>query len=72
VCIGCPVEWHPGFRLTIEQLRRHPGYRGQEYVDLATQIAIDGVLDPQIVGNAARTGRNDPQGLCRKSGGNSE
>ncbi|WP_187344262.1 DUF3626 domain-containing protein [Streptomyces sp. 3211.6] len=37
---GCPVEWHPGFRVEIEELRRHPGYRGQEYVDLATQIAV--------------------------------
>ncbi|MFB7467117.1 DUF3626 domain-containing protein [Streptomyces sp. NPDC056224] len=60
---GCPVEWHPGFRLKIEGLRRHPGYRGQEYVDLATQIAVDGVLDPRIVGNAARADRYDPQAV---------
>ncbi|MFI6150645.1 DUF3626 domain-containing protein [Streptomyces sp. NPDC051109] len=60
---GCPVEWHPGFRLMIEELRRHPDYRGQEYVDLATQIAVDGVLDPRIVGNAARAGRYDPQAV---------
>ncbi|MFE0103439.1 DUF3626 domain-containing protein [Streptomyces sp. NPDC059009] len=61
--LGCPVEWHPGFRLTVEGLRRHPGYRGQEYVDLGTQIAVDGVLDPRIVGDAARDGRHDPQAL---------
>ncbi|WP_445079032.1 DUF3626 domain-containing protein [Streptomyces hayashii] len=60
---GCPVEWHPGFRLKIEELRRHPDYRGQEYVDLATQIAVDGVLDPRIVGNAARADRYDPQAV---------
>lgn len=54
--LGCPVEWHPGFRLTVGELRRHPGYRGQEYVDLGAAIAVDGVLDPRIVGDAARGG----------------
>ncbi|MYT68772.1 MULTISPECIES: DUF3626 domain-containing protein [unclassified Streptomyces] len=61
--LGCPVEWHPGFRLTVQELRRHPGYRGQEYVDLGARIAVDGVLDPRIVGDAARTGRHDPQAV---------
>jgi hypothetical protein len=39
------VEWHRGFRLTVEQLRRHPDYRGPEYVKLGTEIAVDGLLD---------------------------
>lgn len=59
--LGCPVEWHPGLRLSVEELRRHPDYRGQEYVDLGTRIAVDGVLDPRIVGDAVRAGRFDPQ-----------
>ncbi|MEU2023648.1 DUF3626 domain-containing protein [Streptomyces sp. NPDC016469] len=61
--LGCPVEWHPGFRLTVDELCRHPGYRGQEYVDLGAAIAEGGVLDPRIVGDAARTGRFDPQAV---------
>ncbi|MFB6817899.1 DUF3626 domain-containing protein [Streptomyces sp. NPDC056347] len=61
--LGCPVEWHPGFRLGVDELRRHPGYRGQEYVDLAERIATDGMLDPRIVGDAARAGRHDPQAI---------
>nr|WP_052411821.1 DUF3626 domain-containing protein [Streptomyces sp. NRRL S-118] len=61
--LGCPVEWHPGFRLSVEELRGHPGYRGQEYVDLGTRIAVDGILDPRIVGDAARAGLHDPQAL---------
>ncbi|MDX3434320.1 DUF3626 domain-containing protein [Streptomyces sp. ME01-18a] len=61
--LGCPVEWHPGFRLGVEELRRHPGYRGQEYVDLGTQIAVDGVLDPRSIGHAARAGLYEPQAL---------
>ncbi|MGW1432764.1 DUF3626 domain-containing protein [Streptomyces sp. NPDC002431] len=61
--LGCPVEWHPGFRLTVEELLRHPGYRGQEYVDLGVRLAVDGVLDPLVLGNAARDGRHDPQAV---------
>ncbi|WP_329354428.1 DUF3626 domain-containing protein [Streptomyces anulatus] len=61
--LGCPVEWHPGFRLGVEELRRHPGYRGQEHVDLGTRIAVDGVLDPRLVGDAARAGDHEPQAV---------
>jgi Protein of unknown function (DUF3626) len=61
--LPCPVEWHGGFRLTVAELRRHPGYRGPEYVDLGAEIAVGGQLDPRIVGEAARTGRYDPQDL---------
>lgn len=61
--LPCPVEWHPGFRLTVEELRRHPAYRGREFVDLGAQIAVGGVLDPRLVGAAARTGRHDPQAV---------
>jgi len=61
--LGCPVEWHDGFRLAVAELRHHPDYRGQEYVDLGAEIAIDGYLDPLIIGEAACTGRYDPQAL---------
>ncbi|WP_067181741.1 DUF3626 domain-containing protein [Microtetraspora niveoalba] len=61
--LPCPVEWHAGFRLSVDRLRREPDYRGQEYVDLGAEIAVDGRLDPQIIGDAARTGRYDPQAL---------
>lgn len=61
--LGCPVEWHSGFRLTVEELRCHPGYRGQEHVDLGARIAVDGVLDPRLVGDAARSGHYEPQAV---------
>ncbi|SET76623.1 DUF3626 domain-containing protein [Nonomuraea wenchangensis] len=61
--LPCPVEWHAGFRLTVERLRRHPDYRGQEYVALGAEIAVDGLLDPRIIGDAARTGHYDLQAL---------
>ncbi|MFI0897519.1 DUF3626 domain-containing protein [Streptomyces sp. NPDC020983] len=61
--LGCPVEWHGGFRLTVTELCRHPGYRGQEYVDLAARIAVDGLLDPRMLGAAASCEDHDPQAV---------
>lgn len=59
------TEWHGGFRLGVERLRRHGDYRGQEFVALGAEIAEDGLLDPRIIGDAARTGRYDLQSLKR-------
>ncbi|MGN9909663.1 DUF3626 domain-containing protein [Phytohabitans sp. LJ34] len=63
--LGCPVEWHGGFALTVDELRRHPDYRGPEFVRLGERIARDGRLDPAAVGDASRTGRYDEQALKR-------
>ncbi|MER7372803.1 DUF3626 domain-containing protein [Streptomyces lanatus] len=61
--LPCPVEWHPGYRLTVPDLRRHADYRGQEYVELGARIADGGRLDPRVIGDAARTGHHDLQDL---------
>ncbi|WP_285664454.1 DUF3626 domain-containing protein [Actinorhabdospora filicis] len=61
--LPCPVEWHAGFRLTVEELRRHPDYRGPEHVELGARLAVDSLLDPRVLGEAARSGRHDPQAL---------
>jgi hypothetical protein len=61
--LPCAVEWHDGWRLTTAELRRHPDFRGPEYVALGEEIAQDGMLDPRIIGDASRTGRYDPQAL---------
>jgi hypothetical protein len=63
--LPCTVEWHAGFRLSVTDLRRHPDYRGPQYVELGCRLAVDGHLTPRIIGDAARTGRYDPQGLKR-------
>jgi hypothetical protein len=60
-----PLAWHAGFRLPVTELRRHPGYRGREFVELGALIAENGVLDPRVVGDAVRAGRHDPQALKR-------
>jgi hypothetical protein len=63
--LPCRAEWHGGFALDVAELRRHPDYRGARYVELGARIADDGRLDPRIIGDAARTGRFDPQDLKR-------
>jgi Protein of unknown function (DUF3626) len=63
--LGCPVEWHGGFSLTTDKLRRHPGYRGPEFVALGVSLAREGRLDPRIIGDASRSGRYDEQALKR-------
>jgi hypothetical protein len=63
--LACPVEWHGGFTLTTAELRRHPGYRGPEFVALGPALARDGVLDPGVIGTASRTARYHEQYLKR-------
>ncbi|GAA1991981.1 DUF3626 domain-containing protein [Catenulispora subtropica] len=63
--LPCPVRWHGGFRLTVDEMARHPDYRGPEFVLLAREIAPDGLLTPRVIGEAARTGKYDPQALKR-------
>jgi hypothetical protein len=63
--LGCPVEWHSGFRLAVAELRRHPDYRGPQFTALGAQLAIEGVLDPRALGAAWQSGRHDDQALKR-------
>lgn len=63
--LGCPVEWHPGFRLRTDTLQRHPEYRGPEHVALGMSLAREGELTPRILGDASRTGLHDEQALKR-------
>ncbi|MFJ1589005.1 DUF3626 domain-containing protein [Kitasatospora albolonga] len=61
--LPCPVEWHGGFRLGVEELRRRPGFRGAAYVELGAALAVDGFLDARIIGDAVRAGRHAEQDL---------
>ena len=63
--LPCRVEWHDGFRLTVAEMARRPDYRGPEFIALAREIAVDGLLDPRIIGDAVATGGYDPQSLKR-------
>ncbi|MDN2481237.1 DUF3626 domain-containing protein [Vibrio agarivorans] len=50
--LGVPLEWHCGFELSVEEMSRYPDYRGQSYVDLAREIAPNGILDVKLLGLA--------------------
>jgi hypothetical protein len=63
--LPCPVDWHRGFRLSTIELGRHRDYRGQRYVELGTEIAVDGYLTPRLIGDAAGIGRYAEQDLKR-------
>jgi hypothetical protein len=46
-------------------MARFPDYRGPEFVELAREIAPGGLLTPRVIGEAAASGRHDPQALKR-------
>ncbi|MFG2818264.1 DUF3626 domain-containing protein [Kitasatospora sp. NPDC048365] len=57
--LGCPLEWHPGYRLPVAELARHPDYRGPEYVAIGRALAADGHLHPGLLA----TTDHDPQAV---------
>jgi Protein of unknown function (DUF3626) len=61
--LPCALEWHPGFRLHVDEMAQHPNYRGPEYVVLGRSLAIDGWLTPAILEIAVRAERHHPQDL---------
>jgi hypothetical protein len=63
--LGCPVEWHGGFRVTTGDLRSNASYRAQAFAKLGVSLARNGHLDPGLIGDASRSGRYDEQALKR-------
>lgn len=61
--LPCEVEWHGGFRVDLDTVRAHPDYRGAHVVALAEAVAVDGWLDPAVIGHAAATEQHDRQTL---------
>lgn len=58
----CAVEWHPGFVLSVDDVRRHPDFKTPEAAALAERIAgPDSLLDARILGEAALACQDDPQ-----------
>lgn len=60
--LPCPLEWHPGFRLHVDDLRRHTDYRGPRVVQAGIEVARDGWLDARIIGDGARRGAHPGTG----------
>lgn len=63
--LPCPLEWHDGYLLSVDELRRHRDYRGAVCVALGILLAQNGTLDPRIVGDAWRMGTHDDQAITR-------
>lgn len=63
--LPCLLEWHPGFRLSTDDLARQAHFRGQPVVELGLTLAVDGRLDARIIGEAAGAEQYDPQTLKR-------
>ena len=59
--LPCTVEWHQGFRLHVDELRRHGDYRGPHVVEAGDEVAEHGWLDARIIGDAVRRGAHPPQ-----------
>ncbi|NPD23823.1 DUF3626 domain-containing protein [Corallococcus exiguus] len=61
--LGVRVEWHPGYAVTLNELRPHASYRGDDILRLAEQLADDERLTPFILGLARADASVDPQSL---------
>lgn len=61
--LTCGIEWHDGYALDVGQLVKHADYRGTEIVEAGKRLAIDGILTPKIIGDAAANGDFDEQSL---------
>lgn len=61
--LGCRVEWHCGFVLTIEEMERYQDFRGEEIVALGRKFATNSLLTPRTIGLAAAEGKYDLQSL---------
>lgn len=61
--LGIAVEWHDGFQVSVDDVRRHPDFRGAHVVQVAEAIADRGRLDARIIGEAVLKREHDPQDL---------
>ncbi|MDG3085177.1 DUF3626 domain-containing protein [Vibrio hannami] len=59
--LGIPVNWHNGYELTIEDMSRYPDYRGQQFIDLAEELALNGTINARILGSAVTELEYDEQ-----------
>ncbi|KWA12369.1 DUF3626 domain-containing protein [Burkholderia territorii] len=49
---GCRVEWHGGFRLSLDRLAECERFRGPPAADAIARIAVDGIVTPAVIGHA--------------------
>ncbi len=50
--LGVPLKWHNGYELTIKKMSLYPHYRGKQFIQLAHDIAVNGVINAKLLGLA--------------------
>ncbi|MEO6996773.1 MAG: DUF3626 domain-containing protein [Terracoccus sp.] len=55
------LEWHEGRRLPVDELRRHPDFRGPRIVEVGAEVAEQGWLDARILGVAVAAASHAPR-----------
>src|SRR5690625_3598979 len=58
-----PVEWHEGRVLTVDELVRHPDFRGRRIMELGRRLVVHERLDASIIGAARAAGAAHVQDL---------
>lgn len=61
--LNLDIGYHAGFRLEVNELNKYPDYRGQKYVQIAHEIARDGVLTPALLSKAIYEKNYDEQDI---------
>lgn len=61
--LGVPVNWHNGYELSIDEIKRYPDYRGQEYIALAEKLAENDKINAKILGLAVTEQGYDEQDI---------
>ncbi|MFD2178488.1 DUF3626 domain-containing protein [Veronia pacifica] len=61
VNLGVPVKWHNGYALSLEEMSRYPDYRGQKYIELAEELALNGNINAKVLGLAVTRQGYDEQ-----------
>ncbi|MCL9780129.1 DUF3626 domain-containing protein [Vibrio sp. S4M6] len=59
--LAVPIKWHKGYELSLEEMNCHPDYRGQQFIDLAKELAPDGTINARILGAAVTEQGYDEQ-----------
>ena len=59
--LGIPMKWNNDYELSIEHMNLHPGYRGQQVIDVAKELAHDRKFNARLLGLAVTEHGYDEQ-----------
>ncbi|MGF1681574.1 DUF3626 domain-containing protein [Photobacterium minamisatsumaniensis] len=61
--LGISVRWHAGYELSVEEMSCYPEYRGEQFIHLANDIAVNGVINAKVLGAAVTEQGYDAQDI---------